>query len=272
MLLPGSQPLLALHHAALPQRDELCGAFWGSLALAAAGVAEVDQQAVAAAAGTRRSADPRASLPPGEIGRAITDPAIARAASPDEAGTSASGLARAIEFHGAGAVATVPASGTWTAEAVTELLEDLSAWRSPVTAIANIRTGLLWGSRPPIRHLLGYLDTGTAEPVGPEWDVGHFVALVGLIPGDGGRLVLVADTYRSLGADAVHAQPVERVAEALAREGWAPGGLLLVVAADARDDAEETVRRAGLSPDLWDNGTPDPHARNPVTGERGVAT
>ena len=37
-LLPGARELLALHERELPQRDDLCGAFCGALALRAAGV------------------------------------------------------------------------------------------------------------------------------------------------------------------------------------------------------------------------------------------
>ncbi|MFI5004964.1 MAG: DUF6885 family protein, partial [Solirubrobacterales bacterium] len=37
-LLPGARELLALHARELPQRDDLCGAFCGALALGAAGI------------------------------------------------------------------------------------------------------------------------------------------------------------------------------------------------------------------------------------------
>ena len=36
-LLPGARELLAMHERELPQRDDLCGAFCGALALGAAG-------------------------------------------------------------------------------------------------------------------------------------------------------------------------------------------------------------------------------------------
>ncbi|HWY90934.1 MAG TPA: hypothetical protein VNY31_09710, partial [Solirubrobacteraceae bacterium] len=56
-LLPGAGELLALHARELPQRDDLCGAFCGALALGAAGIdawggEPVDQDAVAIAAGS----------------------------------------------------------------------------------------------------------------------------------------------------------------------------------------------------------------------------
>ena len=62
-LLPGARELLAVHTRELPQRDDLCGAFCGALALNAAGIAEhdgepLDQDAVALAAGSDRLRGP----------------------------------------------------------------------------------------------------------------------------------------------------------------------------------------------------------------------
>ena len=72
-LLPGARELLARHERDLPQRDDLCGAFCGSLALGAAGLAErdgepLDQDAVAVAAGSV-IATTHGSLPYAETGR-----------------------------------------------------------------------------------------------------------------------------------------------------------------------------------------------------------
>ena len=55
--LPGARRLLEIHARELPQRDDLCGAFCGALALGAAGIDEhqgepLDQDAVALAAGS----------------------------------------------------------------------------------------------------------------------------------------------------------------------------------------------------------------------------
>src|ERR1700676_5756240 len=74
-LLPGARELLAIHARELPQRDDLCGAFCGALALRAAGIEDhdgepVDQDAVALAAGSIVSAlADGGSLPAGERGR-----------------------------------------------------------------------------------------------------------------------------------------------------------------------------------------------------------
>src|SRR5208282_2605102 len=75
-LLPGARELFELHARELPQRDDLCGAFCGALALRAAGVllepdgAPLDQDAVALAAGSVVCAMREAgTLPLGEVGR-----------------------------------------------------------------------------------------------------------------------------------------------------------------------------------------------------------
>src|SRR5208282_5085639 len=99
-LLPGARELLAFHRTELPQRDDLCGAFCGALALRAAGIEAyegepVDQDAVGHAAGSTVSetADP-SSLPSGETGRRdyrLSPPFIGAGG----AGTTAAGLLRA---------------------------------------------------------------------------------------------------------------------------------------------------------------------------------
>src|ERR1700749_2474814 len=98
--IPGAERRLELHAAELPQKNELCGAFWGTLALRLAGIASsadpVDQDAVGALAGSVLAEAAAEALPPGETGRAdyrITCPTIYDSA---QAGTSASGLVRAL--------------------------------------------------------------------------------------------------------------------------------------------------------------------------------
>ena len=83
VLLPGARAFLKHHALELPQRDDLCGAFCGALALNASGLEltpageQLDQDAVALAAGSIVSRRPRsghaprrrdrpARLPPGD--------------------------------------------------------------------------------------------------------------------------------------------------------------------------------------------------------------
>src|ERR1019366_1717624 len=103
MLLAGARALLRRHARELPQRDDLCGAFCGTLALHAAGIEELDgepldQDAVALAAGSIVSRVPDTGSPPAaERARRdyrITPPLIDDATV---SGTTAAGVARAIE-------------------------------------------------------------------------------------------------------------------------------------------------------------------------------
>ena len=63
--MPEPADLAVLHGRELPQKDQLCGAFWGALALAANGY-PADQDGVALRAGTTLAeGDPSEWLPPG---------------------------------------------------------------------------------------------------------------------------------------------------------------------------------------------------------------
>src|ERR1700728_4609082 len=102
-LLPGARELLALHARELPQRDDLCGAFCGALALGAAGIdihdgAAIDQDAVALAAGSVISGVREAgTLPHGETGRRDYRIALPLIDDADASGTTAAGLRDALE-------------------------------------------------------------------------------------------------------------------------------------------------------------------------------
>jgi uncharacterized protein DUF6885 len=260
-LLPGAQELLAVHARELPQRDDLCGAFCGALALHAAGIEEfggetVDQDAVALAAGTVVSAvRDEGNLPLAERGRRdyrVPPPFIDDATT---SGTTAGGLARAVEQLSGGALAALPYAGPWTTHALAGVFELAAELERPVTFVANLATGQLWGARTGAGQLLAYLLDG--EQAGPpsDWEVGHFVCLIGRIRGPRGSLYAVVDTYPALGSGGIHLQPQEHLAVALQRPGMAPGGLIVVAseldAAAVRSKAEAV----GLSEGAWDNGT-----------------
>lgn len=264
--LPGSAALLDAHAAELPQKDDLCGPFWGLLALRAArasGAAGLDQDAVALAAGTVITTPPRAlSLPPGEEGRDDYSVALPTAVAGAPAGTSARGLTRAVEQLSDGELAVQPATGAPSCAALRILLEELVDWPVPVALIANLHTGLLWDPSATPAQLDAYLHGGDVD-AGPaaRWQAGHFVALAGLVRARAGCLVVVVDSYRSRGVDGVQLQPVERVATAITRDRMDPGGMLLMISATHRTTARRIVENAGFKPALWDNGSPDANAR-----------
>jgi hypothetical protein len=260
-LLPGARGLLAAHGRELPQRDDLCGAFCGALALRAAAIAggggeRIDQDAVAVAAGSVIS-PPRATglLPLGESGRrdyrlslpVIDDPALS--------GTTVSGLCRALEQLSAGQLAAIPYSGPWSASALGGLFEVTAGLQRPVTLVANLATRQLWGGRPRTDQVLGYLLNGEHDGPDADWDVGHFACVIGRVRGPTGILYGIADTYPSLGARGLHVQPQERLALALERPDMPPGGLIVISSTEEAPAVRAGAAAMGLNEALWDNGT-----------------
>jgi hypothetical protein len=260
-LLPGAQTLLAAHAQALPQRDDLCGAFCGALALRAGkierhGAEHVDQDAVALAAGSVISAQPEPhNLPHGE--RSRRDYRIALPLIDDAAvsGTTPGGLVHAVEQLSGGALAALPYTAPWSTRTLAGVFDLLGELERPVSVVANIATRHLWGARATLSQLLTYLLDGTQEGPAPDWDVGHFVCLIGRVVGPGGTLYGVADTYPSLGRGGIHLQPAERLARALQRPDMTPGGLIVIAAAEDARAVRSGAARLGLAEGAWDNGT-----------------
>lgn len=257
-LAPGPDGLGALHAAELPQKDNLCGCFWAALALRAAGVATATQDGVALEAGTALpEGDPATFVPPRELPRrdySVQLPVLADAGS---SGTSAVGLVRAVASLSDGRLAAVPVAGRWHAEAVVGVLEAVAEAAPDTLLVGNLRSGRLWGSRPPARLVLDHLAGRPVQAPRPDWDVGHFVNLAGLVRGDGGELVVVRDSYRSLGWDGHHLQPPAVLARALARGDGREGGVLCICRAESADAVHAALASCGYDVRLWDNGTPD---------------
>jgi hypothetical protein len=240
-----------LHDRELPQKDTLCGCFWGALVLRAAGVENIDQDAVAVEAGTTLpEGDPVTFVPRGATPRRDYRLELPPAADPARGGTAAPALARAVERLSGGRLAAVSIAGPWTADSVPFLVEHAAA----AVLVANIRTGLLWGSRPDPPLLLAYLAGEPVEGPPPEWDTGHYVNLVAALRARDRSLIVVRDSYRTLGWNGYHLQPADAVAKALARGDGREGGVLCFCAAE--DEASLRDRLAG-SYDLrdWDNGS-----------------
>ena len=255
----GLERIAALHASELPQKDNLCGCFWGAIALRAAGLEDVDQDLVAVEAGTILPAgDPVDHVPPGEEPRrdyrlrlpSTTDPSGLRT------GTAAPALARAVERLSDGRLAVVPVAGPWNGETTAALVDVTAAGAPATTLVANIRTGPLWSSRSHPAVLLSYLATQEGDAAPHEWDVGHFVNLAASVRGPVGTLLVVRDSYRSLGWSGYHLQPADAFARALERDDGQEGGVLCI--APAGEAAALRRRLAGAGYDIrhWDNGTP----------------
>jgi len=260
VLLPGARELLASHARELPQRDDLCGAFCGALALHAAGIEArggepLDQDAVALAAGSVVSRLPNVGiLPHGERGRRdyrLSIPFV----DDGESGTTAAGLMQAVQELSDARLAAIPCAGPWTPEILDGLFDVCATLERPVSLLANLATRHLWGSRASVPQLLDYLYGGERSGPLPDWDVGHFACVVGRGRGPSGSLYAVADTYPSLGDGGVHMQPRERLATALERRDMPAGGMLVVVAAEDAASVRAGARTLGLHEGIWDNGT-----------------
>ena len=217
-MLPPALPDLGGQRAALQQKDNLCGPFQAARALRDAGVTswdgeELDQDLIALRAGTvLPEVEKGPQVPPGAVNFRDYRFDLPRAA-PAEAGTAAGALAEAIEAAAGGALTVVPLRGKWDGDNIERLID--AAPELGARLLANIRTGPLWGSRPPLEALLAALDGEEIEAPAADWDVGHFVELVA--PG--------------------------------AREGWragAGGGHLSVAGLDGAPSAA-AVRRGGRS-------------------------
>ena len=241
----------------MQQKDELCGPFCTARVLVELGVTEwdgepIDQDLVAWRAGTTLPSDELPNVPPGARSWRDYDRPI-ELADIDAAGTTAEALVDAVQAAGGGALATLPVHGDWTPAAVERLVA--AAESSGARLIANVRSGRLWGSRPPVEALIGHLAGRAVDEPPPDWDVGHFCELRALVRGAGGSLVAVRDTYPGLGYDGHHLQPPHALAAALRRDDGREGGVLAIVAAERRGALEAEVAGAGLAIGIWDNGT-----------------
>jgi hypothetical protein len=260
-LLPGARALLDIHARDLPQRDDLCGAFCASLALQAAGVAgqegePLDQDAVGLAAGSVVSAlQDGHSLPRGERGRRDYRLALPSVADPAVSGTTPAGLVRAVERLSSGALVALPYRGPWTALTLAGLFDVVSALERRATLVANLATRHLWGSHPAAGQLVAYLLDGERAGPPPDWDVGHFVSVIGRLRGPGGSLYGIADTYPSLGSQGIHLQPQERLSTAIERRDMPAGGVLAIVSTEDAPAVRSGADALGLLEGSWDNGT-----------------
>ncbi|ATY10900.1 hypothetical protein CU254_10780 [Amycolatopsis sp. AA4] len=233
--LPGGARLVAEARAELPQKDGLAAAFTGLVTLRAADIAVPDQDEVAIAAGTVRAS---ASRPAGALPR--NDFRLPVPFDETAAGTSLDGLATAIRTLSEGKLAVVPALGEWSTSTVSDLL--LGLWELPrVAVLARVDPAELGSPDTPERALQDYLDTGIPPLWTNRWrpPAPHHVLLAGVRLGAEGTLLSVVDTYRELGDEGVHDQPVEWIAAGLE-------SVLLVADARYADALAQAVSYAGL--------------------------
>ena len=253
--IPDRRLLARLYAAERQQMDNLCGCFWASLALRAAGI-DADQEAVALEAGAiLPGGDPLTHVAPGATPRNDYRVELphGRRSGHGRHGRAAAGrgdrphlgrLARGD--RGGGAVVRRDASPRCSTSPVRRRV-----------LIANLRTGLFWGSRPDPGVVLDHLSGGDPEPPPADWDVGHFVELATLVRGPGGSLVVVRDTYQELGlAGAPRAAARARRRRAPARRRQRGRRPRRVRRPQPRTACATGSAAPGFELRGWDNGTP----------------
>jgi hypothetical protein len=244
--------------ASAQQKDNLCGPFWAARVLNEFGFKTWDGEAitedlVALRAGTLLpEAHDEPDVPPGAASR-VSYRYQLPTAPVERSGTSAGALAGAIEAASGGRLCCVPVCGAWDAKRVERLVDEAAGLGSRL--IANVRTGRLWASRPPVEVLLAELEGRTVEQPQADWDVGHFIELEMLIRGPRGSLVVVHDSYPSLGWQGRHMQPPHALAAALERGDGREGGVLVIVPKVGLEAARALAREIGLDVRAWNNGT-----------------
>lgn len=239
------------------QKDNLCGSFCTARMLNDLGFdrwdgERLDEDLIAVRAGATVP-DPELAplLPPGAVSRPgyRFDLPVA----PIEAvGTDPAALVKVIESSTHGRLRAVPVSGAWTSHRVERLVE--RATKSGARLIANVHTGSLWGSRARADLLLAELNGQEKTGPPPDWNVGHFVELTMLIRGPKSALVVVHDTYPTLGWGGYHLQPLRAISAALTRQDGREGGILVVASPGQAAAVEAIARELGLEVATWDNG------------------
>jgi hypothetical protein len=257
-MLPGSELLLAEHSREMPQKNELCGAFWITLALRALASVEVEQDHVGLAAGSILSTvQTKESLPPNDAGRADYVLELPRIDDSNITGTSPEGLVVATNELADSKLVAIPLRGEWTAEILENLLQSLVDHDQPTLLIANSATRFLWGGKSDPGSIFGFLSGQNVQGPVPDWNVGHYIGILGWMQGSKNKLAICADTYRSIGWQGMHFQPLARIADSLRRDDSEfSGGAFVVVSPSCEELVRNLATNLGLSCDLWDNGTP----------------
>lgn len=268
VLLPGAERVVPFHRAAGQQPDNLCGPYWISTLLLAAGVDRTPPGGLSPEMAARSArtlvpaeGDPRSWVPRGETPRPDYRLPIPSTSDPSTSGTSVDGMIAAVEELSAGTHRFLPLSGVraggFDAAAVESLVELLLARPSwEAVPVLNVRTRPLWGTRLRLADALAYLAGEEIAPPEAEWDVGHFLTIAGILRGARRSLLVLRDTYPSFGWDGHHLQPPEAVAAALRRDDGRSGGCLLFVRSSDVAEAERDLRQRGFDVNPWDNGTP----------------
>ena len=263
-LLPGARELLALHARELPQRDDLCGAFCGALALRAAGIEQWTLRARSIrtpsrwppAASSRRSPTP-ARCRAGETGRRdyrLSLPFVAEAALVGHDGERAARRDRGALR--AGGSRRSPTAARGRPRALGGLFDLVAGLERPATLRGQPR------HPPPVglaRRCRAAARLPARRPAGrPRARLGRRALRLPDRPRARARAAASTASPTPTprwGARGVHLQPQERLAAAVERRDMPAGGIIAIVSAQEAPAVRAGAAALGLREGSWDNGT-----------------
>lgn len=254
---PGMLQIAKEHQLAGQQHDNLCGPYWGAILLRSRGFSTTSEQLAHVAGSVLPVGEPSNWVPRGATPRQDYGLPLPAASRTEDGGTSAQGLIEAVAQAAAGAYCLLPLKADWSAERVETaiaLCQNHPDWNA--VPLCNIKTGHLWGSRLDLLTAIAYLNGQEMMPPPADWDVGHFVALAGTVVGAERSLVMICDNYPIFGWQGYYLQSAEAIAQALNRDDGHEGGILLFLATDDKQQAEQQATAQGFLIGAWDNGSP----------------
>jgi hypothetical protein len=249
--------LADVHRLAGQQHDNLCGPYWIALLLRSRGFHQLTPEAVAQCAGSvLPTGDPKTWLPRTASSRQDYSVALPVAAGLSDAGTSCTGFNGGSLNAIGGAYTLVAIQAEWSAARV-EVVLDLCrhpTWKA--IPLCNLRTDRRWSASLPVSDAIAYLNGEPITSPAADWNVGHFLALAGIVEGYERSLILTCDTYPSFGWQGYHLQPADAIAQSLNRGDGNSGGILLFIATQDKEQVEQCIKAEEFAIEAWDNGSP----------------
>jgi hypothetical protein len=257
-LLPGMARIADTHRLAGQQHDNLCGAYWAAIFLRSRGFSHRPEQVAQLAGTVLPVGDPLACIPKGATPRQDYHLSLPITEQNDQAGTSVGGLMAAIEQLSAGAYCLIPIQAEWSTDRINAIMAVCENEDWHLMPLCNLRTNHLWGGQLSVSQAIAYLNGETVHPPAADWQVGHFLVLAGTVIGKERSLMLVCDTYPSLGWQGYHLQPAAAIAQALNRGDGYQGGILLFTSKQNKTAIGQELQAQRFTIEPWDNGSPDP--------------
>ena len=145
-LLPGMTTLTEAHRSAGQQHDNLCGTYWGAVFLRSYNYLHTPEQVAQIAGTVLPICEASDCIPKGAVSRQDYHLSLPMTDQIEQAGTSVSGLIKAIDQLSSGAYCLIPVQAQWSGDqvsAVLSLCQNYPDWN--LVPLCNLRTNHLWG-------------------------------------------------------------------------------------------------------------------------------